>query len=300
MNIRTFCGIALITVFTACSNGNNDYDASGSFEATTVVISAEANGQIKELNITEGESVKAGTIVGYIDSTQLYLKKLQLERSAQAINKSKPNEAKQLQAAQEEVQRAQREQKRVENLFKGGAATQQQFDDANTMLKIAEGKLSALQNSLQSNLGSLSEQSASAYLQIMQIDDQLEKCKIINPLTGIVLSKYAETFEMAIAGKPLYKIADLSTMFLRAYVSAGQLSEVKLGQNVKVFVDLEKGSREYSGTISWIADQAEFTPKTIQSKDERTNQVYAVKIAVKNDGFLRIGMYGQCKWTMEN
>lgn len=283
-------------LFTACSTNENLYDASGTFEAIETIVSAEATGTIQSLRIEEGQQLKGGTTIGYIDSTQLYLKRKQLQAQIRAVLSKKPNIPTQLAALLEELQQAEREQKRVASLFRSDAATQKQLDDAAAYVAIVKSKISAQESSLGITAASLREETLPLQVQIEQLDDQLTKCRIVNAVNGTVLSKYAETYETVVAGKPLYKIADLSSIILRAYITGNQFSQLKLNQPVTVLVDDAEGKyKEYPGTIQWISDKAEFTPKTIQTKDERANLVYAIKIGVKNDGFLKIGMYGEVK-----
>ncbi|MDR0732754.1 MAG: efflux RND transporter periplasmic adaptor subunit [Dysgonamonadaceae bacterium] len=283
------------TLLLASCNGNKlKHDAAGTFEATEVLISSEVAGVIKRFDIAEGQAIEAGTPVGLIDTTQIYLQKLQLLGSQRALRAGRPDVNKQITATREEIARIKSEKRRIENLLKGDAATRQQLDDIDAQLKVAEARMDAQLNSLQTNIESLDEQTATLDAQIAQIDDRLAKCKIINPLTGTVIGKYAEALELASPARPLYRIADLQTMFLRAYVTSEQLSKTALGQPAVVFTDYgEKERREYAGKIVWISDRAEFTPKIIQTKNERANLVYAVKIAVSNDGYLKIGMYGE-------
>lgn len=289
--------LTLTTIlFFACSKDENVYDASGTFEAVETIVSAEATGLITALNIEEGQPLKQGLTVGYIDSTQLYLKRKQLQAQIRAVLSKKPNVSAQLAALIEELQQAEREQRRIASLLKSDAATPKQLDDATAQVAIIKRKISAQESSLGITTSNLSDETLPLQVQIEQLDDQLAKCKIINAVNGTVLTKYAEAHETTAAGKPLYKIADLSTITLRAYITGDQLPNAKLNQKVDVLVDDVGGKyKEYSGTIQWISDKAEFTPKTIQTKDERANLVYAVKIGVKNDGFLKIGMYGEVK-----
>ena len=218
--------------------------------------------------------------------------------SRKALQVSRPDINAQIVATREEIARIKTEKNRIENLLKGDAATPQQMDEVNALLRVAEGKLAAQMNLLQSNIGSLNEQSATVDIQIAQIDDQLAKCRIVNPVTGTVLKKYAEVYELSSPAKPLYKIANLETLFLRAYITSDQLTRLRLGQEVSVFADFgENNHKQYSGKLVWISDKAEFTPKTIQTRDERVNLVYAVKVTVKNDGYLKIGMYGEVKFN---
>ena len=286
-----FAGLILFE--TSC-NKDIAFDASGSFEAVEVIISAEANGVIKELNIEEGQNLQAGQNIGYIDSVQLFLKKKQLESQMAALLAKKPNIAVQLSALREQLKTAEIEQKRIINLVKSEAATTKQLDDINAQIEIIKKQIDAQKSTLSITSEGINKDILPLQVQMEQLADQLQKCKIINPLNGTVLTKYAEQNEMAIAGKALYKIADLSSIIIRAYVSGDQLSLIKLNQKVKVHTDDGSGGfREDEGTITWISDKAEFTPKTIQTKDERANMVYAVKIKMKNDGTYKIGMYGE-------
>jgi HlyD family secretion protein len=288
--------LTTMIVASACSSNDDTYDASGTFEAVETIVSAEASGTIEKLNIEEGQQLKRGATIGYIDSTQLHLKKKQLQAQIRAVLSKKPNLSAQLAALLEELQHAEREQRRIANLLKSDAATQKQLDDATAQVNIIKRRVSAQESTLGITTASLVEETLPLQVQIEQLEDQLAKCRIINAVNGTVLTKYAESYETAVNGKPLYKIADLSTVVLRAYITGDQFAKAKLNQKVTVLVDDEDGKyKEYSGTVQWISDKAEFTPKTIQTKDERANLVYAVKIGVKNDGFLKIGMYGEVK-----
>jgi HlyD family secretion protein len=287
--------IFLTTAFflAGCAQDENMYDATGTFEAVETIVSAEATGTIQALNIHEGQVLKRGTQVGYVDSTQLYLKRKQLQAQIRSVLSRQPNISKQLAALIEELQQAEREQRRVVSLLNADAATQKQLDDATTQVNIVKRKIAAQESSLGITMSSLREETLPLQVQIEQTNDLLDKCRIVNAVGGTVLTKYAEVFETTSAGKPLYKIADLSTLVLRAYITGDQFPQLKLNQKVTVLVDANDGYKEYSGTVQWISDKAEFTPKTIQTKDERANLVYAVKIGVKNDGFLKVGMYGE-------
>ncbi len=287
--------IALLLM--SCAGHKNDYDATGTFEAVETIVSAEASGCIKSLAVEEGKELTQGLKVGYIDSVQLYLKKKQLEAQIKAVLSRLPDTGTQLAALEEQLHQAEREQKRIVNLVKADASTQKQLDDVTSQVAILKKQIEAQRSTLGITSGGLNEETMPLRIQIDQVQDQLNKCRIVNPVKGTVLSKYAEQNEMTAVGKPLYKIADLSTLVLRAYVSGDQFAGLKLGQELKVIVDAGKGeSRTYLGKMEWISDKAEFTPKTIQTKDERANLVYAVKINVKNDGFLKIGMYGEVKF----
>jgi HlyD family secretion protein len=286
-----------LLIFSSCKSKKNDFDASGAFEAEEILISSEASGTIKQFNIEEGQTLKAGQMIGYIDSIQLFLKKKQLEAQINALNSKKPNVSVQLASLEEQLKTAEREQKRIDNLVKANAGTAKQLDDINAQVEILKKQIEAQRSSLDISSGSISKDALPLKIQIEQINDQLEKCKIINPVNGTVLAKYVEANEMSSPGKPLYKIANLSTIILRAYITGDQMSSVKLNQIVKVLTDDGKGGyKETGGTITMINDKAEFTPKTIQTKDERANLVYAIKVNVKNDGSYKIGMYGEIKF----
>ena len=290
--IIIFAVIAAFAV--SCNRNKSKHDASGTFEATEVIISAEASGKVEVFDLKEGNSLTEGQQVGYIDSTQLYLKKMQLLAAQKAVVARRPDVAQQIAATGEQIDKAKFEKARLENLFKDGAATQKQMDDADSQLRVLESTLAAQLNSLSTSVNSLDEESATYRIQIEQVNDQLAKCRIVNPVEGRVLSKYTQAKEIVGTGKPLYKIADMRNMFLRAYVVSGQLENVSVGQDATVFVALSDGTgKSYVGKVTWISDKAEFTPKTIQTQDERQNLVYAVKIEVANtDGLIKIGTYG--------
>lgn len=297
MAIKSYTLVLLsIFIFAACNNGENEYDAMGNFEADELIISSEAGGKIMKFNIDEGQTLKKGEPIGYVDTLQLHLKKKQLQSSVKAVMARQPNIASQLATIQEQIETAKKEKARFEKLLKDDAATQKQVDDLNAQLALLQKQYAALQSSLNTTTQSLRSETVPLSVQVEQIEDQIAKSIITNPINGTVLVKYAEENEVTGPGKALYKIADLSSIILRAYISGDQLSQVKLNQKVKVWVDdLVQESRQYEGEITWIADKAEFTPKTIQTKAERANLVYAIKIKVKNDGFLKIGMYGEVK-----
>lgn len=281
----------------SCADKQQTYDASGTFEAVETIISAEANGVIRALNVEEGQLLHAGQTVGYIDSTQLYLKKRQLEAQIDAVLSKKPNIATQLAALREQLSQAMREQRRIASMVGADAATPKQLDDANAQVAIIKKQIAAQQSNLGISSSSITQEASPLEIQIAQLEDQLAKSRIVNPMEGTVLVKYAEVNETTAVGKPVYKIADLSTIILRAYITGPQFAQIGLNQQVTVLVDDAEGAyREYPGTIAWISDKAEFTPKTIQTKDERENLVYAVKIRVKNDGLLKIGMYGEVRF----
>ena len=290
--------LPILFAATSCNKDKNNFDASGSFETEETIISSEVSGTIMQFNIQEGQELQAGQYVGYIDSTQLYLRKKQLEEQIKAVLSGRPDISAQLAALQEQLKTAEREQQRYMNLRKEGAGTQKQMDDINAQVEVLKKQIAAQQSSLGIASQSISVQAEPLRVQMEQVNDQLEKCRLINPVNGTVLAKYAEEKEVTAAGKPLYKIADLSSLFLRAYITGTQLSQVKLNQKVTVLTDDEADKyKEQPGTISWISDKAEFTPKTIQTKEERANLVYAIKIKTPNDGSLKIGMYGEVKFS---
>ena len=294
MKSKHLSGIFLFSLFlSACGNGNPKYDATGTFETTEVLVSSEAAGQILHLNVEEGTELKNGQEVGLIDTVQLYLKKMQLEASLKSVEEQRPEILKQVAAIKEQIVTAEREKHRVENLLKAGAANQKQLDDAESQLVVLRKQLSAQGSSLMNSRQSLTWQGSSVGIQAAQIEDQLSKCHIVSPIAGIVLAKYAEAGELATMGKPLFKVADMNQVYLRAYITSEQLAKVKLGQKATVYSDYGNNERkEYPGVVTWISDRSEFTPKTILTEDERADLVYAVKVSVKNDGYLKIGMYG--------
>lgn len=294
MKSRNLLGLcSLLALFSACGNGVPKYDATGTFETTEVLVSAEASGRLLYFDIEEGMLLRAGEEVGVVDTVQLYLTKLQLEASIKSVEEQRPDILKQVAATKEQISAAQRERNRVANLLKVGAANQKQLDDAEDQLEVLRKQLVAQNSTLSNSHQSLTWQSSSVGIQVAQVEDQLKKCHITSPITGTVLAKYAEAGELTAMGTPLFKVADTEQMYLRAYITSEQLSQVKLGQKVTVFSDYGTDEhKQYPGVVTWISDTSEFTPKTILTKNERANLVYAVKIAVHNDGLLKIGMYG--------
>jgi len=302
--------VAALILFSglASCNNSNDYDASGNFEADEVIVSARQNGQLLSFTVQEGATLKEGDKVGQVDVAIPTLQKQQAEASITALkNKtSSPAEQttlvnKQLQVQESQLTQQLREQKRMENLVKDQAATQKQLDDINSQVDQLQKQIAVTRqqinlnkyNTATQNRSILSEQ-APLEKTVAQFQEQIEKGTIINPVTGLVLTKYALQGEITAIGKPLYKIANVDTLVLRAYITGSQLSQIKNGQQVQVRIDQgEKNYKLYTGQISWISGKSEFTPKTIQTKDERANLVYAIKVRVKNDGYLKIGMYGE-------
>jgi HlyD family secretion protein len=293
----SFIAFCIIVLAASCKTGKEDPDASGTFETEETVISADATGTIRKFNLEEGESLQAGQFIGYVDSVQLYLKKKQLEAQVNAILGQTPDIQAQIATLNVQLQAAETDQQRVSNMAKAGAASQKQLDDANSRVEEINKQIKAEESSLGITTRNIGQQTKPLKVQIREIEDQLAKCRIVNPVNGTVLAKYVEPFEMATPGKPLYKIANLSSLVLRAYVTGEQLPRIKVEQPVKVYADNGTDSYlEYPGNITWISDKAEFTPKTIMTKDERADLVYAIKVLVKNDGHLKIGMYGEVKF----
>ncbi len=288
--------IAVAAVIASCNNSEKDFDAAGAFESVETIVSTESSGTIMQFNIEEGQTLQPGQFIGYVDSAQLYYRKQQLEAEIASTTSQLPNIPTQVAALQSQLAQAQTNLDRTNKLFKQNAATQQQLDDANTQVDMYKKQIEAQKSTLGITSATLSKNVTPLQRQIDQLNDQIAKCKIINPIHGTVLTKYAEDHEVVTPGKALYKIAETDTLILRAYITGSQLSHVKLGQTVKVRTD--KGAKqygEYTGTVYWISDKSEFTPKTIPTKDERADLVYAIKIRVLNDGYIKIGMYGEVK-----
>lgn len=291
-----FAAIGMMVSLVACEGGSGDYDASGVFETTEVTVSARGTGEIMRFDIEEGYQVEAGQAVGYIDTIQLHLRKEELLGNLMATDSRRYNVSRQIASLRQEIATQKREQRRYENLVREKAANQKQLDDINAGLAVLEKRLAAQVETLENSNRSVSGEVLMLEARIAQIEDQIAKCVITSPVRGTVLSKYAEQGELAAQGRSLFKVGDLSDMYLRVYITAPQLTTLKIGQQVKVYADEgEDDRRVYAGRVSWIADKAEFTPKTIQTRDERANLVYAVKIAVRNDGFIKKGMYGEMK-----
>ena len=287
--------ITAILLAASCSK-QSEFDAQGTFEATEIIVSAEATGKILNFNIAEGESIKADSTVGVIDSLQLHLQRKQLSAQLSALLSSRPDKEKQVAYIREQISTQKREFQRIENMLRDGAATQKQYDDIKAQITILENQLSATLSTLDNNTASINDNAVALEAQIAALDDRIAKCYISSAVNGTVLSKYAEAGELAAIGKPLMKVADLENIYLRAYFTSDQLSKVNLGNEVTVTADFGGNEQyNYSGRIAWISSESEFTPKNIQTKDSRANLVYAVKIAVKNDGRIKIGLAGEVK-----
>ena len=278
---------------TACQTTEDKSDAFGNFETDEVIVSSEANGKLEAFQIEEGQMLKKGKLIGYVDTTDLVLKEKQLVAQKLAIASKIDNIHSQIEVQKQQKKNALVDKARIESMLKDGAATQKQLDDINGKIDLIDKQIKSIRTQ---NISVQSEMQV-INTQLLQLDESIRKSKIMNPMSGIVLEKYAEANEITTFGKPLYKIANLDFMYLRAYVSGAQLPRIKLGQQVEVLIDDgEKANRSLQGNISWISTTAEFTPKIIQTKEERVNMVYAIKVKVKNDGSLKIGMPGEVKF----
>jgi HlyD family secretion protein len=286
--------LVLALIVSSCGNGNNKSDAYGNFEAKEIQVSAEAQGKITDFKIEEGDNLKAGQIAGYIDTAQLYLKKMQLQAQVNSLNSKFTQISSQIAVQEQQKASIEREQKRLEKLVAANAAPTKQLDDINSQLDVLNSQIASTKVQNQS----ITFDTKAMRFQIEQMQDQIDKSSIVNPVDGTVLEKYVEQGEMATPGKVLYKIADLSVLRLRAYISESQLSQIKVGQKVTVLFDKKNDKMQSSeGIVSWVSQQAEFTPKIIQTKEERVNLVYAIKVDVKNNGALKIGMPGEIRFT---
>jgi HlyD family secretion protein len=292
--IQTIGLLMATIVLASCNSGDDLADGYGNFEAIETVISAEGNGKLLAFSVEEGKTLKMDDIVGYIDTIQLSLKKEQLLATKNVISAKSAGVLSQISVLKAQLKTATISKNRIENLIKEEAGTQQQLDEVNGKIDVINQQIRSVEIQNSSVINELKSLDA----QLMQIEDQVTKSKIVNPVQGTVLVKYAEPFEIVGFGKPLYKIANLNSMQLRVYVSEKQLTSIKIGQKVTVKVDVAEGMKDYPGTITWVASEAEFTPKIIQTKEERVNLVYAVKIEVKNDGELKLGMPAEM-WISE-
>lgn len=273
-------------ILISCNKNSEKADAYGNFEATEITVSSESNGKIEFLNVEEGEQLKKGSLVGLIDTLQLHYNREQLKASIETVQSKSASVLSQINVLNEQLKTAKIEQTRIQNMYAENAATKRQIDEIDGKVKVIEKQIS----SVQSQNAPILNEIKSIKVQIEKLDDQIKKSKISNPVDGTVLTKYAEPSEITAFGKPLYKIANLNEMELRVYVTETQLAQIKIGQKVTVAIDADNDTKKYEGNITWISAQAEFTPKVIQTKEERANLVYAVKVAVKNDGSLKIGM----------
>ena len=286
-------------LLTACDNKTKEYDATGAFEATETTVFAEQSGALLIFGVSEGDKLEQGQEIGLVDTTQVWLKMKQLGAAKQVYQSQKPDMQKQIAATRQQLAKAQQEQRRYKELVADGAAPSKMLDDATSQVQVLQRQLDAQVSSLNTQLSTLNSQMAATDVQVSQLRDQLRRCHVVSPIGGTVLEKYVEQGEFVTTGKPLLKLADTEHMFIRAYVTSAQLQSVKVGQKVRVFADYGDGQKkEYEGTVSWISSRSEFTPKTILTDNERADLVYAVKIAIKNDGYAKIGMYGEVKFEL--
>ena len=287
-------GMSLIA---ACGEKAKDYDATGTFEATETTIYAEQSGALLNFSVSEGDSIAPGQEIGVVDTTQIWLKIRQLGATKEVYRSQKPDMEKQIAATRQQLAKAQAEQRRYQELVADGAAPGKMLDDAKSQVQVLRRQLDAQISTLNTSSRSLDKQIAATDVQVSQLYDQLRKCHVVAPAGGTVLEKYVESGEFVTTGKPLLKVADIQRMYIRAYVTSAQLKSIRVGQPVKVFADYgDQQKKEYAGTVSWISSRSEFTPKTILTDDERADLVYAVKIAIRNDGYAKIGMYGEVKF----
>ena len=289
--------VYIVAAMLAVSCGTEaEFDAQGTFEATEVVISSEAAGRILTFDIEEGMTIEREESIAVIDSVQLHLQRSQLEAQLSALLNSRPDVQTQVSSLREQIATLKVEQRRIENMLRDGAATEKQKDDIDAQIRILESQLSATLSTLNTNTSTINSNAEAIRVQISALDDRIAKCRVASPISGTVLVKYAQEGELATVGKPLVKIADLNNIYLRAYFTSDQLSRIKIGDEVTVTADFGGEERyDYEGRIAWISAESEFTPKTIQTADTRANLVYAVKIAVENDGRLKIGLAGEVK-----
>ncbi|MGI6231831.1 MAG: HlyD family secretion protein [Prevotella sp.] len=281
----------------SCGDSSKDYDATGNFEATEVTVSAEQAGKLTQFSVNEGSTVAGGKQVGLVDTVPFYLKVRQMGATKWIYATQRPDQEKQVAALRQQLAKAEQDRKRYAQLVKDGAANRKLLDDATSEVNVLRRQVAASLSSLNNNTQSLNARMSTTDIEKLQVLDQLKKCHILSPITGTVLEKYVEQGEYVTPGKPLFKVADMNHLFLRAYVTTAQLKNVRLGQKVTVYADYgSKQRRSYQGRVSWISDRSEFTPKSILTDDERADLVYAVKIAVVNDGYIKIGMYGEVKF----
>lgn len=285
------------TGLASCGDKKGTYDATGTFEATEVTVAAEQNGKLLSLDINEGDRVSAGKQVALTDTVQLYMKARQIGATRLVYASQRPDTGKQVAATRQQLAKAREEYNRFAALVKEGAANRKALDDARSQVQVLQRQLEAQLSALGTSTNSLNAQMGTTDVERLLVADQLKKCHVVSPISGTVIEKYMEQGEFATVGRPICKVADLDHMFLRAYITSAQLRQVRIGQQVKVFADYGNGQRkEYPGRVTWISPKSEFTPKTILTDDERADLVYAVKIAVRNDGYVKIGMYGEAKF----
>ena len=291
-------GLALM--LNSCGNNDNDFDATGVFEATETTVYAEQSGALMMFGVEEGDIIQQDKEVGLIDTTQLWLKLQQAGATKSVYQSQKPELEKQIAATREQLAKAKQDQLRYKELVADGAAPSKMLDDANSQVEVLQRQLAAQISSLTVSTNALERQMDATDVQADQWRDQLRKCHILAPTKGTVLEKYVERGEFVSTGKPLFKMADTENMFIRAYVTSAQLKDIKVGQQATVFADFGDGQkRKYQGKVTWISNRSEFTPKTILTDDERADLVYALKVAIRNDGYVKIGMYGEVRFASE-
>lgn len=303
--------ISLVGIITSCTNNQKEYDATGTFEATEVTIAAKSSGELKTFALNEGENLNANQVVGNIDSYELQQKQdeltavlQQLDATEASTSSRQLNLKEQLASLSQQITHEQQEQKRFAELVKDGAVPRKQLDDINNQIQVLQKQYEATRNQIQSNNSSLEKQISAIQAQkqgVMaqkrQIEEKINSTQVLSPLQGTVLEKYVEQGEFVSVGKPLFKVADTNKMFMRAYITLEQLKSIRLGQKVTVFADYGSGQKkQYNGVVTWISSRSEFTPKTILTDDERADLVYAIKIQFQNDGYAKIGMYGEVKF----
>ena len=287
----------LLPFIAGCGSNEKEYDATGTFEATEVTVAAEQNGALMTFNVNEGDEIALGKEVGLIDTTQIWLKIKQAGATKEVYQSQKPDMEAQIATMRQQLAKAKQDQQRYKELVADGAAPSKMLDDATNQVQVLQKQLDAQISSLSTSTNALNKQMVATDVQVSQLQDQLRKCHIAAPIKGTVLEKYVEKGEFVAVGKPLFKMADTEMMFLRAYVTSAQLKDIKVGKKAKVFADYGDGQKkEYEGTVSWISSRSEFTPKPILTDDERADLVYALKVAFKNDGYIKIGMYGEVKF----
>lgn len=287
----------VLVLLASCGKGEKAYDATGTFEATETTVSAEQSGTLVRFDVSEGDEISLGKEVGLIDTTQLWLKIQQMGATKAVYRSQRPDMEKQIAATRQQLAKARQDEQRYKELVADGAAPSKMLDDATSQVAVLQKQLDAQISMLNTQLSTLDSQASTVDVQVSQLRDQLQKCHVVTPIAGTVLEKYVEQGEFVATGKPLFKMASVQRMYFRAYVTSAQLQNIKVGQQAKVYADYGDGQKkEYEGTVTWISSRSEFTPKTILTDDERADLVYALKVAVKNDGYIKIGMYGEVKF----
>jgi HlyD family secretion protein len=300
MKTSNLLALFSLMLIMSCTDSQSGKDATGVFEATEVIVSAESAGKLMRLTVHEGQQLKKDEILGLIDTIQLSLQKMQLRANQLSLRASKPDVPSQVGAIEKEIEKLEFEKQRTQKLLEGDVATQKQLDDIQSQLDVLRARLKAQKKSLGSSVAAIDAQYEAMEVQMDQLNDQIARCQIKSPIDGSLLVKYAEQGEFVNLGKPLFKVANMEEMVLRAFVTVEQLKALQINQKVTVLAEFgAEETKEYEGEITWISDQSEFTPKTIQTQDERANLVYAIKVSLKNDGVLKIGMYGGLKWTAQ-